>query len=664
MIRRSTQDLLLGLLFTGLSVAVLRGLMTRSARPVAASDAADQPYPAIALRANKVASYQIDAKFDAERHRIQGRETIRFVNASRSPVNELWFHLYLNAFKNDKTLFLRSPFGAGRSGGKALEYGYVDVKKLSVVGGDGDDLWAKRDRHSPDDPDDETDIRVPLASPIEPGRALDFELEFEDQMPEIVERTGYAGSFHFFGQWFPKLARLEPNGQFTHFAFHAQSEFYSDFGDYDVRLDVPSSYRVGATGLLLNQSESEGRRKLEYHAESVHDFAWTAWDRFESRSERIAGTDVTVLYPPHQERNAAIELASVRFALPHFNRQYGAYPYPTLTVVHPPESAGNAGGMEYPQLITTGGPWYSAIGGARGIEVVTTHELGHQWFYGLLASDEHAAPFLDEGFNSYAEAESLEAQFGTGSVFDGFGLSASSTALNRVFSAARGGDEEVAQGAADFATFRSMGALVYSRTAVALATIERVYGRARFRRALGLYTRNYRFEHPTWQDFVSSTLGELDAQAVTALTAVFFQRGTVDYLVRDISNAPITLAAGVFDGPSGRETKKPGAASAASQYASRAVVFRHGSLHFPVDIALTFEDGTKQMRHWDGRSDTYAVDSSGPSRLVSVYVDPDERILLDDDRSNNWFSTQSASAPRCFDQLLFAAQTAFGAFAP
>ncbi|MET0790646.1 MAG: M1 family aminopeptidase, partial [Polyangiaceae bacterium] len=373
---------------------------------------------------------------------------------------------------------------------------------------------------------------------------------------------------------------------------------------------------------------------------------------------------VTVLYPPHQERNAEAELASVRFALPHFNRRYGAYPYPNLTVVHPPESASNAGGMEYPQLITSGGPWYSTIGGARAIDVVTTHELGHQWFYGLLASNEHTSPFLDEGFNSYAEAESLESQYGAASVFQGFGLRVSSTALNRVFSAARGGDEKVAQGAADFASFHSMGALVYSRTAIALGTVERVYGRARFQRAFGLYTRALRFKHPTWQDFAASVSAELGAPAVSALATAFFERGTVDYLVRDISNAPVTPAAGVFDGPSGRQNKKPEAANAASQYASRAVVFRHGSLQFPVDIALTFEDGSNQVRHWDGQGSSYDVDNVGPSRLVSVNVDPEERILLDDDRSNNWFSTQSASAPRCLDQLLFGVQAAFGALAP
>ena len=195
---------------------------------------------------------------------------------------------------------------------------------------------------------------------------------------------------------------------FAHFSFHAQSEFYADFGDYDVSLDVPAGFRVGATGSRVRATEAQGRTRLGYHAENVHDFAWTAWDRFETRSELIAGTRVSVLYPPHQQQNAQAELESVRFALPHFNALYGAYPYPTLTLVHPPEAAGNAGGMEYPTLITTGGPWYSTFGGAHFIDVVTTHELGHQWFYGLVASNEHAEPFLDEGFNSYAEAEALE----------------------------------------------------------------------------------------------------------------------------------------------------------------------------------------------------------------------------------------------------------------
>jgi hypothetical protein len=664
--RRVTQDLLIGTVFSALSLLLLRALSldTGVTKAPDAPKKTEPAWPALAGGAPKVASYEIEAKLDTERHRISGRETIHFVNRSTAALNELWFHLYLNAFKNDKTLFLRSPFGTGRSGDKAHEYGYVDVKKLTVVAGDGQNLWLNRDRHSPDDPNDETDLRVPLTSPLEPGQPLDLELEFEVQLPELVERTGFHGTFHFMGQWFPKLARLLPGGTFAHFAFHAQSEFYADFGDYDVSLDVPSAFQVGATGSRVRESQAKGRTLLGYHAENVHDFAWTAWDRFETRSERIAGTQVTVLYPPHQRQNAEAELGSVRFALPHFNALYGAYPYPTLTVVHPPEAAANAGGMEYPTLITTGGPWYSTFGGGHFIDVVTAHELGHQWFYGLLASNEHSEPFLDEGLNSYAEAEALESHYGTGSVFGAFGLSVSSTALNRLFSAARGEDEKIAQGAADFATFRSLGALVYSRTATVLGTLARVYGRERFNHALGVYTRKFRFQHPTMADFLAVMQSELDGRAATALKLALSERATVDYLVREISNAPISAAAGVFDSPSGREQKKPETPGPAAQYASRVVVYRHGTLQLPVDIELVFEDGGKQLRHWDGSGFTFNVDNVGPSQLVSVNVDPEQRILLDDDRSNNWLSTQSSSLPRCRERALYAAQLLLGALGP
>ena len=134
--------------------------------------------------------------------------------------------------------------------------------------------------------------------------------------------------------------------------------------------------------------------------------------------------------------------------------------------------------------------------------------------------------------------------------------------------------------------------------------------------------------------------------------------------MREISNAPLSAAAGVFDGPSGREEKKPEAPHQAAEYASRVVVYRHGALQFPVEIALGFEDGTKQLRHWDGSSSTFNVDNLGPSRLVSVNVDPEQRILLDDDRSNNWLSIQGDPAPHCREGALYAAQLLLGALGP
>lgn len=663
--QRTTVDLLLGTLFCAISALALGALITQAdARAPIPKEAPSPPFAAAPDAVEKVASYRIQASLDAVAHRVSGGETITFVNRSDSALRELWFHLYLNAFKNDKTLFLRSPFGAGRSGDKAKEYGYVDVKKLTWAEADHTDLWPARDTHSPNDPDDETDIRVPLPRPLEPGATATLEVEFEDKLPEIVERTGFMGSFHFVGQWFPKLARLEQNGQFSHFAFHPQSEFYADFGDYDVTLSVPSDYVVGATGVRVSEGSDHQRNELHYHAENVHDFAWTAWDRFQARTEEIAGTKVTVLYPPHQAANAEAELDSVRFALPHFNALYGQYPYPTLTLVHPPEDAANAAGMEYPTLITTGGPWYSTYGGGHFIDVVTVHELGHQWFYGLCASNEHASPFLDEGLNSYAEAEAMEARFGPGAMYQGFGLSVSSSATNRAFSAARGGDEPVAEGAADFGSFRNYGALVYSRTATILLTLARVYGEANVRHALGVYTRKFRYLHPTPADFMGVMRAELGEEAGTTLQRALLDRGTVDYLVREIANAPTTAPAGVFDGPNGREEKKPEPAHPASEYTSRVVVYRHGTLELPVEIELVGEDGSRAWQHWDGHGFTHTVTHQGPSKVVAVRVDPDERVLLDDDLSNNWLDTRGATAPRSLERALYVAQTALGAVGP
>jgi len=159
--RRTSLDLLLGTLFcvfAGLALSAVASERPRAPHPPAPTREVEaRSTPPLA-----VASYDIDAKLDAGQHRISAKETIHFLNDSERPLTELWFHLYLNAFKNDKTLFLRSPFGAGRSGDKAREYGYIDVKSLQLVEAQNQDLWPNAERHSPGDPDDETDVRVPL----------------------------------------------------------------------------------------------------------------------------------------------------------------------------------------------------------------------------------------------------------------------------------------------------------------------------------------------------------------------------------------------------------------------------------------------------------------------------------------------------------------------
>lgn len=602
-----------------------------------------------------VASYTLRARLDSAAHRISGSGHVTLLNYTAQPLRELYLHLYMNAFKNDSSLFLRSPFGAGRSGQQGSVWGYIDVKRL-YARELAAELWPARASGSPQEAGDETDVRVPLPAPLEPGRRLTLEVEFEVQLPQVVERTGYVRDYHFVAQWFPKLSRLMPDGSFAHFAFHPQSEFSADFGSYDVTLDVAEGEVVGATGSCEPAPAPAGRRALRCKAEGVHDFAWTAWPSFVERAERIGGVQVRVLAPPGNERNVELQLDTLRFGLPHFGRRFGPYPYPTLTVVHPPEQASNSGGMEYPTLITTGGPWYTPYSGARAIEAVTMHELAHQWFYGLLASDEHRYPFLDEGLTSYAEHSALAARYGDGSAFSGLGLTIASEALSRSIAAARGADEPIAQGAADFFSFRSLGAIVYSRTATVFSTLERVYGKQQLDLALADYARAARFAHPEPPQLVEAIRGRLGEAAARALQRALFERGQVDYLVRDLQSAPSYPRAGVFDDGDGRRTVPRPAQGPPAQWAGRAVVLRHGSLELPVDIELYFEDGSRERRRWSGEGTRYVVDHTGPARLVGVSVDPELRVLLDGDLTNNALAREDRGAPRSLERLLYFSQ--------
>ncbi|HZU84095.1 MAG TPA: M1 family metallopeptidase, partial [Polyangiaceae bacterium] len=478
----------------------------------------------LAEHARDVVDYTLRASLDPVLHTVHGEGTIVWRNTSEQPVRELWVHLYLNAFKNERSAFLRERIG-GRGSRDPEDWGWIDVRELALRDADGPpvDLRSAMETASPDD-GDETDARVRLPRAVAPGEAITLDVVFDDKLPSVVERTGYRGGFHMVGQWFPKVARLEPDGTWAHFAFHHLSEFYADFGTYDVTIDVPEGFVVGATGPAI-ESRVFDRRRVERHVQrDVHDFAWAAWDEFRTERRTIDGVDVEVLYPPGCAAMARRELDALRFALPYFSSRYGRYPYGLLTVVHPPEDAAEAGGMEYPTLITTGSPWWTPPG-VLAPEIVTVHELGHQWFYGLVATDERAWPMLDEGVNQFAEIDAMEKWRGPGSLVDLAGLRVSDAAVQAVAGNLAAHDEPVAQPADRFSSGAAYGRLVYARTASVLATLARVYGDEAVGRALGRYARRFRFEHPGPEQLASAFERELGAGAAQALRRALFEKG-------------------------------------------------------------------------------------------------------------------------------------------
>jgi hypothetical protein len=651
--------------------------------------------PAAEVRdsADDVVDYTLRATLDPSAHTVHGEGTIRWRNASSQPVRELWVHLYLNAFKNERSAYLRERVG-GRGSAPPEDWGWIDVQKL-VLRAEGDqaavDLWPSaelrrqgdEDGRSPalPEPDrdlDETDARVPLPHEVAPGQTITLDVAFDDKLPIVVERTGYRDSFHMIGQWFPKVARLEPDGRWAHFAFHHLSEFYADFGTYDVTLDVPSDFTIGATGPVMEERFERGRRIERHVQSSVHDFAWTAWDRWQVMRERVDGVDVKVLYPPGFGMVAYRGLATVRFALPYYSARYGRYPYAVLTVVHVQDDAAEAGGMEYPTFITTGGPWWTPTG-AFVPEIVTIHELGHQWFYGLVATDEASWPFLDEGINQYAEAEAMAKWRGPGSAVDIAGLRIGDIAVDAAAGELASQDEPVAKPANGFTTGASYGRLVYDRTASVLETLSRVYGEDAFARAIGLYTRRFRFEHPGPEDLLAVFSEVMGANAARAMRAALFEKGWVDYAIDGVACEESRRAGGFFDTGGKREkdgrspaSPEPGrikvesGKSDAGGWDASVLVRRRGTLVLPVEVELTFADGTRRRETWDGEGDSKRFNVHGPVALRGAVVDPDGRVLIDRNLENNHgvVAGQKGTLWRLLEALAYVAQLAIQAVSP
>ena len=241
----------------------------------------------------RVVAYQIDATYLPDRHEVDATETLTYHNLTGKPLDRFPFHLYLNAFQ-PKSTWVREAHRDGNfrtssfsDGWDTKHDGSNDIISLEVVG--MGDLTKQIKFVSPDDgnPDDRTVFDLALPRPIEPGQDVTFKIKFRAVFPEVVARTGYKRTFLLAGQWFPKVG-VWWNGAWNCHQFHAMTEFFADFGTYDVKITLPKNYIIGATGVQTSDSDNgNGTKTVAFHAEDVHDFAWTADPNFKVRRKPI-----------------------------------------------------------------------------------------------------------------------------------------------------------------------------------------------------------------------------------------------------------------------------------------------------------------------------------------------------------------------------------------
>lgn len=552
---------------------------------------------------------------------IVARGTITVDNSTPASLNELPFHLYMNAFRNEQSLARRSPFYEGRAAQSPGSNGSIDVTRLQ----DGRDHSPLILEFAKDDPDQTTATAV-LATPIEPGARATFDVDWTVHLPALSQRTGYWQGFVFAGQWFPKLAKLARTGAWITFPFHPQAEFYANFGDYDVTLELPADKEYGATGVLLSQERSAGSATAHFRANDVHDFAWTAWEGFARHTERIGETEVTLLSPNGQTHNRDVTLNALRLGLPWFNDWLGPYPNPTLTVVHPPPHATAAGGMEYPGLITTGGDPLDGYLSAE-VERVVLHELGHQWFYGTVASNEHDWPFLDEGLTSYVEKRAFTELYTSSGER---ALSSWAAWVQRAYSVQYGADVPIATPAAQFPSFTHLAALAYDRTALLLETFSNVYG-APFDNAFKHYARRYRGAHPSPAELITTLSEELGPDTAENLRRGLFARGHVNFAVTDL------------------EYRR---ASRGKGYVNRVLLTRQGDLAFPVGVDIFERDRPPRRETWSGETTTKVLEFESDEPIEAVCLDREARVEVEDTRLDNCARTSRPKLPRHWGVVL------------
>lgn len=589
-------------------------------------------------RSARIANYKIDARLDATRHQINATETLIWTNTGATAVDYLPFHLYLNAFKNDRSLFWRTSRGTMR-GARASDagWGWIDIDSVRVAGVER----VAALRRPQNAGDDETVVELPLVQPLPPGQTVEIHFAFTAQLPEVFARTGYKGEFHMVGQWFPKIGVRTgtPGAEHWHCAPHQlTSEFFADFGTYDVSLTVPSTFVVAATGVLTAATESPGgTRTLVYRAEDVHDFAWMA-DPYMRELKGLAPVGdgvvaVSVWYRPEQWSFAMRHLQAGIGAIESFSRDFLPYPWSQMTIVDPPiDAALAAGGMEYPTFVTTGEDSVFARAGIYAPEYTTIHEVGHNWFQGLLATNEVDEPWLDEGVDEWATMRAMAQLYGTRtSALDAFDMQADVLALRvAVASDPSTYPSPIATSSSGFADSDAYMDAVYDGTMRAFTTLERQFGAANFGAAIREYAKTFAFRHPTERDLVTTLETQLGENLDWFFTPALHQVGGIQLKLRSASCSAAHPRRGVIGEGVQKKVRAEAEAPETGSWICEVVVQNTGPVHVPVDIDLRFSDGTTQRLYWNDRNgegwQRFTVERS--SQLVALRLDPDGKLAL------------------------------------
>jgi aminopeptidase N len=472
----------------------------------------------------------------------------------------------------------------------------------------------------PDDgnKDDKTLVKISLPKPVLPGEKMTLQTEFAVKLPVVFARMGYVDDFVMAGQWFPKIAVYEPAGTrgrvdegWNLHQYHGNSEFYADFGIYEVKIKVPSSYIVAATGFPTKPAADDGRLKTySFYADDVHDFAWSASPHFVYVEEpyatsQLPGVKIKLYLDPAHEPLKARYMAAAKKSLARYSEWYGSYPYSTLSIVVPPAGGNGAGGMEYPTLITGWGaddpkPDYE-------LERVLVHEIGHQFWYGMVASNEFEEAWLDEGFTSYTEDKLMESEYGL----------RSNTQIESSYITA---PETLKQPSWTFSNHNHYAENVYTRAKLVLKAIERIAGQETMEQIMKAYFQQWKFKHPTTADFKKIVEAKTKADWSEFFDQYVYSGKMTDFAVQGIWVKRLDENGVVL-------------------YENTVLIKALGGTYGSVPIRFHFADGTQIDKLWEGKDSEAQFKLVHGSPIDWVSIDPFHTIAIENKHINSFMRT-------------------------
>jgi hypothetical protein len=564
--------------------------------------------------------YTIEAYLDTDQHSLRAVEYCTYYNHSPHVFETLYLHLYANAFTDETTVFAEEAQAMGIHEFAALDDVVRGGVSVTSVTERGDSLTFHVR---------ETILEVVLPRTLNPGDSIVFCITYELLIPWKFSRLGYIGTHYEMAHWYPTLCVFDHNGWHDD-PYHMIGEFYGEYGTYDVTIDVPGEYVVAATGervdstdiafistlVQTEQKVSTGeRRRVRFYAENVHDFVWVCDPDFFVEQVYVDDVRIHIFYLERNRsawRNAHVYAVD---AITRYNQWYMPYPYKDMSIV----TGYGYDGVEYPQLTILAVGETGLMKYTRLFELVIAHELAHQWFYGILGSNEIDEAWLDEGFASYTEMRYFEDKYGSdySLVTVPFVPSISRTYLHQlVYYIAQTNriEKPILTPAHVFndVPFSYINS-AYAKPALFLKYLEGYVGTQQFGRIMKRYFRDHAFTHPTTQDFLAVCERETNLDLDSLFYCVLSTTDFSDWQVTAVTT-------------------------------NRVEVAHAGSLRLPADVLIETESGAR-IFPLDATQDVDTIilpASAGDVRRVTI--DPYGR-LLETNRWNNHYPRQFRMKP-------------------